>query len=415
MNIDDMILVSVDDHVIEPPDMWEDRVPSKYADLVPRLVKQDDGTDAWEFLGQRSANAGLNAVAGRPPEDYGMDAQAFDDMRAGCYDVHQRVRDMSANGVLASLNFPSWAGFAARQFLQTPDKELAIALLRAYNEWHVDGWCGAYPERFIPLGLVPVWDPVLMGQEVRRLAGMGCRAVTFAENPAPMGLPSLHSDHWDPFWAACEAEQTVVCMHIGSSGTKTVTSEDAPFGVRHSLDATKTMGAAADLVFSPIFAKFPTFKFALSEGGIGWIPYFLEKLDTHYHHHRAWTGEDFGDKLPSQLFRERVITCFIEDATGIELRHRIGVDTITWECDYPHSDSTWPTSPENVAKQLDGVSDDDVSKITHLNAMRAYHFDPFSRRPREMCTVGALRAEATDVYTGYHHVPKRAKTGRPTG
>ncbi len=407
MELEDMILISVDDHVVEPPDMWEGRVPKKYADQVPKIVPLDDGTEAWEFDGKRSTNTGLNAVAGRPPEDYGLDAQAFEDMRPGCYDVHQRVRDMSANGVLASLNFPSWAGFAAGQFLRTPDKDLALAMLQAYNDWHVEGWCGAYPDRFIALGLVPVWNPQLMAQEVHRLAGIGCRAVTFAENPVPLGLPSLHSEHWDPFWAACEDEQTVVCMHIGSSSSMAVTSDDAPFAVSHSFGATRTMGAALDLVFSSIFKKFPTFKVALSEGGIGWIPYLMDKIDCHYLHHRAWTGEDFGDMLPSQVLRERIVTCFIEDPTGVKLRHDIGIDTITWECDYPHSDSTWPTSPETLWKEIGEIPDEDIDKITHLNAMRVYHFDPFPIRPREKCTVGALRAEATDVYTGYHHAPKR--------
>jgi predicted TIM-barrel fold metal-dependent hydrolase len=413
MQLEDMILISVDDHVVEPPDMWEGRVPKKYAEFTPKLIRQDDGTDAWDYLGVKSSNAGLNAVAGRPPEDYGFDAQAFADMRPGCYDVHQRVRDMSANGVLASLNFPSWAGFASRQFHRTPDKDLALALLRAYNDWHVEGWCAAYPDRFIPLGLVPVWDANLVADEVRRLAGMGCHAVTFPENPAPLGLPSLHSDAWDPFWAACEDEQIVVCMHIGSSGQQTMTAEDAPFGVSHTLAAVRTMAAAADLVFSQIFKKFPTFKFALSEGGIGWIPYFLDKVDNHYDHHHAWTHEDFGDKLPSQVFQERVVTCYIEDPTGIELRHKIGIDTITWECDYPHSDSTWPTSPEKLWKELGHIPAEDIDKITWENAARVFHFDPFPIRPREKCTVGALRAEATDVYTGYHYV-KRHPTLPPT-
>ncbi len=407
MELEDMILISVDDHFVEPPDMWEGRVPKKYADQAPRPVVQPDGTDAWEYLGKRSGNVGLSAVVGRPPEDYGLDAQAFSDMRRGCYDVHERVRDMSANGVLAGLNFPSWPGFAAGQFLKTPDKDLALALLRAYNDWHVDDWCGAHPDRFIPLGLVPAWDPQLMAEEVHRLDAKGCHAVTFAENPVPLGLPSLHSDHWDPFWAACEEAQAVVCMHIGSSSTVASTSPEAPFGVMHCYTPTNTMGCALDLVFSPIFKKFPTFKFSLSEGGIGWIPYILEKMDNHYSHHRAWTGEDFGHKLPSQVFRERVITCFIEDPLGIKLRDEIGIDTITWECDYPHSDSTWPTSPEKLWKELDGVSDDEIDKITHENAMRVYRFDPYSVRPRDKCTVGALRAEAADVDTGYHQATKR--------
>ena len=406
MQIEDLILVSVDDHVVEPPDVFVDRVPAKYADLAPKLITMPDGTEAWEYLGNLSMSVGLNAVVGRPPADYGLEPAAFSDMRPGCYDVHQRVRDMDANGVLGSLNFPSWPGFAGRQFQMTPDKEMALALLVAYNDWHVEDWCGAYPGRFIPCGLVPVWDPELMAAEVRRLADKGCHSVTFSENPARLDLPSLHSDHWDPFWAACEATQTVVNMHIGSSSQLVVTAEDAPMDVLIALQPINLVQAAADLIFSPVFRKFPTFKIAMSEGGIGWVPYFLERIDYTYEHHKAWTGQDFGDQLPSQVFKERVVTCFIDDAAGVKNRHDIGIDMITWECDYPHSDCTWPTSPERLMKSLDGVPDDEIDKMTHLNAMRHYQYDPFSVIPREDCTVGALRARATDVDTGYHEVRK---------
>ena len=407
MQIEDMILVSVDDHVVEPPDVFVGRVPKKYEDLAPKLIVKDDGTEAWEYLGNLSQSVGLNAVVGRPPEDYGLEPAAFSDMRPGCYDVNERVRDMNANGVLGSLCFPSWPGFAARQFYVTPDKDMAIALLRAYNDWHVDAWCGSHPGRFIPLGLVPIWDPELMAAEVHRLASKGCRAVTFSENPAHLGLPSLHSDHWDPFLSACEDEQTVVCLHIGSSSQLVVTAEDAPMDVLITLSPINLVQAATDLIWSPIFRKFPSFKIAMSEGGIGWIPYFLDRIDYVYEHHQAWTGQDFGDKLPSQLFRERVITCFIDDPAGVKMRHDIGIDTITWECDYPHSDCTWPTSPERLMKSLDGVPDDDIDKMTYINAMRDFHFDPFEHRPKEQCTVGALRAEATDVDLSVHQVRKR--------
>jgi predicted TIM-barrel fold metal-dependent hydrolase len=407
MQIEDMILISVDDHVVEPPDVFEGRVPKKYEDLAPKLITLDDGTEAWEYLGNLSQSVGLNAVIGRPPEDYGLEPAAFSDMRPGCYDVNERVRDMNANGVLGSLCFPSWPGFAARQFYVTPDKDMAIALLRAYNDWHVDAWCGSHPGRFIPLGIVPIWDPTLMAAEVHRLASKGCRAVTFSENPAHLGLPSLHSDHWDPFWSACEDEQTVVCLHIGSSSQLVVTAEDAPMDVLITLSPINLVQAATDLIWSPIFRKFPSFKIAMSEGGIGWIPYFLDRIDYVYEHHQAWTGQDFGDKLPSQLFRERVITCFIDDPAGVKMRHDIGIDTITWECDYPHSDCTWPTSPERLMKSLDGVPDDDINKMTYINAMRDFHFDPFAHRAKEQCTVGVLRAEATDVDTGIHRVRKR--------
>ena len=157
--------------------------------------------------------------------------------------------------------------------------------------------------------------------------------------------------------------------------------------------------AAADLVWSPILRKYKDLRFALSEGGIGWIPYALERIDYVYEHHRKWTGQDFGDQLPSQVFKDRVITCFIDDAFGVQNRQYMNIDNITWECDYPHSDSTWPQSPEALMKYLDGVSDEDIDKMTHLNAMKHFQFDPFSVRPREQCTVGALRAEASDVDT----------------
>jgi hypothetical protein len=116
--------------------------------------------------------------------------------------------------------------------------------------------------------------------------------------------------------------------------------------------------------------------------------------------------------LPSQVFKERIITCFIDDAFGIDNRRYLNVDNITWECDYPHSDSTWPTSPEDAMKYLADVSDEEIDKITHLNAMRHFQYDPFSVRPREDCTVGALRAEASDVDTS--HV-SRARGHTPVG
>ena len=169
------------------------------------------------FEGAALPNVGLNAVAGRVPEEYGVDPLAFSEMRPGCYDIHERIRDMDVNGVLGSLNFPSIAGFAGQLFSTCDDKDIALELLQAYNDWHVDDWCGAYPGRMIPLSIPPLWDPQLMAAEVRRMAGKGCHAVTFSENPEKLGHPSWHSDHWDPFLAACEETGTVICLHIGSS------------------------------------------------------------------------------------------------------------------------------------------------------------------------------------------------------
>ena len=323
MTPDDLILISVDDHVVEPPDMFEGRLPAALADRAPRVVRKDDGSDQWLYEGREIPNVGLNAVAGRPPAEYGVDPTSFAEIRQGAYLVDHRIDDMNANGVLASMNFPSFPQFCGQMFSNSQDKELGLAVLRAWNDWHIEDWCGSHPGRFIPLGLIPYWDPELMAAEVRRLAALGCHAVTWSENPEKLGVPSYHNPHWDPFWAACEETGTVVCIHIGSSGSVAITSMEAPITTMLTLTAVGIFQTAGDLLWSPVLDRFPKLRFMLSEGGTGWIPYFLERADYVYRNHRVWTGSDFGDQLPSERFRERFITCFIDDAADILQRKRM--------------------------------------------------------------------------------------------
>jgi predicted TIM-barrel fold metal-dependent hydrolase len=392
MRTEDLILVSVDDHTVEPPDMFAGHLPESMRDKAPRSVKKPDGTDVWVYDGVEIPNIGLNAVAGRPPEEYNVEPTRYDDIRTGCYDIHERVKDMDRNGVLGSMCFPSFVSFAGQLFSRSKDLDVGLTMLKAYNDWHIEEWCGTYPGRFIPLSVPPIWSPEEMAKEVRRVADKGCRAVTFSEDPAALGWPSIFTDHWDPFFDACQDTDTVICLHIGSSSTMLGLKEGAPFDVLITMTPLNAMSAATDLLWSQVLRKFPRLQFALSEGSIGWLPYWLERIDYVYQQHRFWTHQDFGDRLPSQVARDHFTFCFISDAAGLEARHRIGVDNITWECDYPHSDSTWPNSPEAVIKMMDGVPDGDIDKITHLNAMRIFGYDPFSVRPREQCTVGALRA-----------------------
>ena len=399
MRVEDMILVSVDDHVVEPPDMFERHVPAKWRDQAPKNIRKPEGHDVWVFEGNEIPNIGLNAVAGRPPEDYNMDVTSYDQIRRATYDIHERVRDMNVNGVLGSMCFPSFPQFCGQLFSRTENKELGHVMLQAYNDWHVDEWCGTYPGRFIPLGLPPIWDPNLMAAEVRRLAAKGCHAVTFSEDPSKLGWPSLHDEHWDPFYKACVDTGTIICLHIGSSSSIPMLT-DAPIDVMITLTPLNLFQTAANLIWSPVLKRFPDIQFALSEGGIGWLPYFLERIDYVYDRHRYWTGQDFGDMLPSQKARENFTFCFIDDKAGVANRHLIGIDNITWECDYPHSDSSWPQSPEALAKHFDdSVSDSDINKMTYLNAMKAFRYDPFAHRAKDLSTVGALRAEADGVTT----------------
>jgi predicted TIM-barrel fold metal-dependent hydrolase len=393
MDSGDLILVSVDDHLIEPPDMFDGRLPARYQDVAPKVVRTENGADVWTFNGSVIPNVGLNAVAGRPREEYGIDPTAFDEMRPGCFDVDERVKDMNAGGVLASMCFPSFPGFSARLFAACKDKELALAVVRAYNDWHIESWCGSYPGRFIPMALPVLWDPQLAADEVRRVAAKGCHSLTFTESPSNLGFPSFHDPVWDPLWTALCDEDVVLSVHLGSSGSLTVTSPDAPVDVMITLQPMNICAAAADLLWSRVVKEFPI-RIALSEGGTGWIPYFLDRLDRTYDMHHLWTGQDFGDRLPSEVFREHFLTCFIADPVGIKLRHMIGMENIAWECDYPHSDSAWPEAPEELATAAEGVPKDELDLIGWENAARWYSFDPFAHRPKERSTVRALRTEA---------------------
>jgi predicted TIM-barrel fold metal-dependent hydrolase len=220
--------------------------------------------------------------------------------------------------------------------------------------------------------------------------------VSFTENPAALGYPSFHDDYWDPVWQACCDTATVLSIHLGSSGRLSIPAVDSPPDVMITLQPMNIQSAAADLLWSRVLKRFPDLRVALSEGGTGWIPYFLDRVDRTFEMHRAWTLQDFGGRLPSEVFREHFLTCFISDPVGVQLRDTIGIDNIAWEADYPHSDSMWPTAPEElqaVFTRFD-VPDGDIAKMTHENAMRWYSFDPFAHIPRDQATVGALRRRA---------------------
>ena len=410
MELNEMIMISVDDHVVEPPHMFDGRLPAKYVDQAPKVIRNDMGDDVWTYNGAIIPNIGLNAVAGRPKTEYGIEPTSFSEMRSGCYDIHERVKDLSAGGVLAAMCFPSFPAFSGRLFVAENDHEMSAAMVRAYNDWHIDEWCGTYPDRHIPMIIPMLWSPDETAAEILRCAAKGCHSLTFTENPAALGLPSFHSDYWDPIWKALVDTDSVLNIHLGSSGKLAVTAPDAPMDVMITLQPMNICMAAADLVWSRVFREFPTLKVALSEGGTGWIPYFLDRLDRTYDMHHAWTGQDFGSQLPSDIFRQHILTCFINDPVGLQHLEDIGVNNVCWEQDYPHSDSSWPFAPDELHTQaaLYGVSDAYLNQITHENAMRWYHFDPFKIRPRERCTVGALRAEAAG-----HDVSEKAySTGR---
>ncbi|HEX7819682.1 MAG TPA: amidohydrolase family protein [Sphingobium sp.] len=400
MKLEDMIIVSVDDHIVEPPTMYDNHLTQAQKAFAPELRKDKNGADYWLYEGRRTGAIGLNAVVGRVKEEYGCEPVSLEQMRKGSWDIHARIEDMNANGILSSLNFPSVVQFDGYLFHGMENKANALTLLQAYNDWHIDEWCGTYPGRNIPNALVPYWDPQLVVEEIERVAKKGCHAISFCDNPAIKGYPSIHNAAWEPMWKACADNDICINIHIGSGAQAPHASMESPIDAWITTMPISIVNSAADWLHLKALADYPL-KVALSEGGIGWIPYFLERADFSFQQHNAWTHADFGPgRKPSDAFREHFLTCFVDDKFGLANIDAIGEDNVAYECDYPHSDTLWPHVPEHLWESVKHLSDPVINKVTHENALKRLNFDVFGPMGgRENCTVAALRKQAEHVNT----------------
>ena len=378
-------IMSVDDHLIEHPRVWQDRLPERFKEAGPQ-IKDVDGKHLWHYDGNVFPTIGLNAVAGKPRDQWGLDPVRYEDMIPGCYDPAARVKDMDLDGVQTALCFPSFPGFAGSTFFKAPDRELAAACVTAWNDFYIDEWCATAPDRYIPLGIIPFWDIDAAVAEATRIAAKGARTISFPDSPVPGGLPSFHTDHWDPLWAVCSEAKMPLSLHFGSGSyvpgfsfaANTMNPAefkipDAPFAVAITLFSSNLMWTTVDLLFSGALQRFPDLQFSLAEGGIGWVPYILERADYTWDRHKYYQDIDF-DTRPSDLFRQHFWGCFIDDEHGLTNRHTIGVDRITLEIDYPHSDSNWPNSRKRASEVFADIPDDETEMIVETNARRMLRF-----------------------------------------
>jgi predicted TIM-barrel fold metal-dependent hydrolase len=400
-------VVSADDHVVEPPHLWEQWLPAKHRDRGPRVepgptaarprrggvdyVRGGDGpiADWWIFEDVVRGTPLVMACAGYPEEEYSMRPVRFDEMRKGCYDPQARLADMDEAQIERSLCFPNYPRFAGQLFMEATDKELARACVRAYNDWMIEEWCGASNGRLIPLGIVPLWDPQLAAEEVRHNAARGQKAITFTELPANLGLPSIHAEerHWDPLFAACDETNTVICMHIGSGSVMQRTSKDAPAGVTTALTSLNAYMAMTDWLLSGTLLRFPHLKIAFSESQIGWMPFLLERLDRVVTNAGAWSGLDpLVVDPPSTQVPGRVYGSFFDDMVGVEMRHLIGVEQLCFETDYPHQDSTWPNTPDVVRDIAARVTPEELELLMRGNTIAMLDLDPRDLRPEHLRT-----------------------------
>ncbi len=393
-------IISVDDHVLEPPDLWHRYLPRGSAVPPPGSnasraassrgpavgwVATDDGgwADIWRFETYEMAIIPGFAAAGMDQDYLGLhyDPLTYDEMRPGCHEQAPRLEDMDENHTEASLSFPTFPRFCGQTFLEHGERDLALACVQAYNDWMIDEWCaGAGHGRLIPLTLIPLWDPELAAAEVRRCAAKGSFAVAFSENPVRLKLPSIFTDHWDPFFAACEESDTVVNLHIGSSSTFPMTSLDAPRAVSLALTYQGAAHALSDWLTSGVLDRFRRLKVALSEGQVGWIPFIIERLDSVWNERPVYGNlDDRLTKPPSAYLPGRVYGCVFDDVIGLKIRDEIGIEQIMFETDYPHGDSTWPHS-RAVAEKLvaeAGLDERETHLLIRGNAIECYGLHRF--------------------------------------
>jgi predicted TIM-barrel fold metal-dependent hydrolase len=382
-------IISLDDHVIEPPMLWVDRLSRRYRDTGPRVeelpqggaaleggkFREHPGTEGrlvsyWRYEDLFMSVKRLSTAVGFPGEAVTLDGVTYDEIRPGCWQQQPRLEDMDLNGVEASLCFPNFPRFCGQTFAEASDKDLALLCVRAYNDWMVEEWCAGTAGRLLPLCLVPLWDADLAAQEVARNAARGVRGVTFSEVPAYLGLPSIHSGYWDVFFRQCEESGTVLFLHIGSGTKMPRTSEDAPDLVAVTIGFGNCVASMADFIFSGVLARFPDLKLVYSEGQVGWIPFFLERADDAWEKHRNGTfGTTAISERPSYYYYRQIYGCFFKDFHGMSSLETVGVENVTFECDYPHADSTWPNTPALAREMFSDLDSVTIEKIVRGNAI----------------------------------------------
>jgi amidohydrolase family protein len=335
-------IISVDDHVVEPAHLWQDRLPARMRERGPRVERArwgdfalaagasykqemtDDGRwgDYWlyedrlVYVHKRHVAMPLDATPDGDVSRFDrsrmyLAALTYDDMRPGCYDPKARVEDLALSWVDGSLAFPTFPRFCGQTFEEGNDLELGLACVRAYNDWMIEEWSADSDGHLLPLCLIPLWDIDLAVAEVTRNAARGARAVCFSEIPPHLGLPGIHTGYWDPLFALCEETRTTLCMHIGSSSKMPAASPDAPGTTETMLGFYNSMASLGDFLFSGVLVRFPTLKLAYSEGQIRWIPYALERADNVWEYHAAWTQvKQTIPERPSSYYRGRVFGCF---------------------------------------------------------------------------------------------------------
>jgi len=373
-------MISSDSHLIEHPTLWTDRMPASLVERGPVVVRGDDGKDWWYVDGKKTMSF-LGIQAGRrfdgDPSTL-VTASTFEDVRPGAYDPKLFVKESEEDGVVGSVIYPT----EGLVLFSVPDSALCSASMRAYNHYIAE-FCGDDPQRLKGIGMINVDDPAEGVAELTRCREMGLVGALMTVAPPPYA-PFDHP-MYDPLWAAAQDLQMPLSMHTatnradpksGAGGVPDDVQQVPPS--LFVLQDTMVRRALADMIFSGVFERFGRLMVGTVEHELAWIPHLLQQMDYTYTDRPArgdWHRYADPGALPSDFFHRNVFCSFQEDAAGIRERELIGVDTLMWGSDYPHTETTFPRSREITARVLTGVPDEEQERILYGNAKRLYGFE----------------------------------------
>jgi predicted TIM-barrel fold metal-dependent hydrolase len=378
-------LISADSHVVEPPDLWENWLPKEFLPRAPKLVKDAEGGDAWQYRpGTPPVPLGLvTTYPGRTYEQFKWNGARYDKVNQGAFLGEARVKEQEIDGVDAEVLYPSQR--TMRHFMLDEDNEFHKAGIRAYNDWMAKGFMAAGPSRLIGLAQMPNLGVEEMIGEMRRARAMGMRGVILSSWPS--GGTSL-SEEDNSFWAEAEKLDMPVSIHLGVASKQAAQAKQATItgmmqgGGMVSAGAKTVVGYScagldnmppiiAETILSGLFDRYPRLRFISVEAGAGWVPYFLEQMDDRYFRNRGWAKIEL-QMLPSEYFRRNWLVTFVQDFYGVRNRHAVGIGNMMWSTDYPHHICDWPYSRKLAGEMFAGVPGAERRQICAGNAAALY-------------------------------------------
>ncbi len=382
-------IIDADCHILEPPDIWRNWLPEKFQDKAPKLVKDAEGGDAWQTaVGGDPDPIGLVSTPGMPFDQFRWMGVTYDEARRGCYDGAERLKDMDIDGVDVELLYPPQRTMS--HFLGDDDDDFVLAGVEAYNNFLFEEFCAPDSNRLIGLAQISSLGLDAAVDGLRKAKARGAKGIIISNWPS--GGESLSRDD-DPFWAAAVDEGMPVAVHINiisrrqrTAGRKAAAKKgNVLYDMRTETARAKAIGSMShvfsmcagsitQVLFTGVFERFPELQMCWIETGVGWIPHLIEGIDDRYWRNRSWGDLPIKEPPSFYWYRNNAAT-FITDRSGIELRHKVGVDNMMWSSDYPHHGNDWPYSRKVIDETMGFIAEEERDKIVAGNAARIWNLD----------------------------------------